>query len=204
MPRLAITNRWFFIPYAAVAVGVYFLHSAWVAVALYHGGILLYLVATGRTIEVRGLVLSRRILTVVSLSAFAVSGLLFFVMLPHVLLPGYIDERLASYGLSGRSFVVFVGYFSLVNPLLEELFWRLYPARTVNLLDDVLFAGYHPMVLALFMRPVFVVISFFALIALSRYWSYIKVSEGKHLYIIATHVLGDFSIILSVYIFATV
>ena len=203
MPRHTITNRFFFIPYAAVALGVYFFHSAWVAVSLYHGGILLYLIATRRPIEIRGLVLSRRIFFIVSLSAFAASGLLLFVMLPHVLLPGRIDLRLASYGLFGRSFTVFVFYFSLVNPLLEELFWRLYPSRTMNLFDDVLFAGYHPMVLALFMRPVFVVLSFLALIVLSRYWSSIKVSEGKHLYIIVTHALGDLSIILAVYLYAT-
>jgi membrane protease YdiL (CAAX protease family) len=69
---------------------------------------------------------------------------------PWLAVPPAINSHLQSIGLTADSWPYFIAYFIIINPWLEEFFWR---GFLVNLsrkivLNDLLFAGYHLLVLA--------------------------------------------------------
>jgi hypothetical protein len=77
-------------------------------------------------------------------------GLFLYLLWPSIGIPEDINAYLQNIGLTKERWPYFIAYFLLINPWLEEYYWRgylgSYSKRVV--IEDVLFSGYHVMVLA--------------------------------------------------------
>lgn len=153
------------IPYAAVGIGLYVFGSAWIAVGLYYGGVIIYIAATGHKDLMAGLpawagnlrilrARDRR-LAIVTCGVFALAGVAVFYLWPvatraDVDLAGFLEAM----GVGGWRFAVFAVVFCLLNPVVEEVFWRgcLGDDRRGVSWIDAAFAGYHVPVLLMVMN----------------------------------------------------
>lgn len=142
-------------PYVSSALGIHLLHSAWAALLPYHAAIAAVVFQRGLratcTEACRGWSMSWGLgLALVCLSNGGALVLLWRFVARH---PGELSEQLARLGLTQGSWWLFGAWYVLVHPILEELFWRctLLSARSGPAFPDLIFAGYHSIVLIAFM-----------------------------------------------------
>jgi membrane protease YdiL (CAAX protease family) len=194
----------YFIPYIAVLVGLYVFGSGWLAMLGYHFGMAVVLVCC----HSRGLF--GEIFKGWNLLALLGGGVLSALVFPvlYFLWPymetegGELGGLLSKYGLCGISWVLFMVYFSTVQPLLEELFWRGYHVSSKRsvCMADVAFAGYHILVLALFIKWGWLAVAFFVLVCVSWLWRYLARRFGGLLAPVVSHVVADVCIVWVVWV----
>ena len=112
---------------------------------------------------------------------------------------------MAALGLTGGlnlNWVLFIGYVSLVNPWIEEAFWRgAITSRTRKpALVDFLYAGFHLIVMARFVGPSWLLMGLLSLAAIGWFWRITTRLTGSLLPVVVCHMLGDFSIALVLYL----
>ena len=158
--RFALALGFAAIPSLVVYVGLNVFHSAAAAFLLYHslclaGGLLLRAAAPPRVAR-RFPLDSRYLLLFAALTGIAVNAATYFLY-PHidgVLIDAPLLRRaMAEYGLPPSTYLYLFPYFALVNPTVEEFFWRgsLYPlfrqrlgdSRRATLLTAAFFALWH-------------------------------------------------------------
>jgi membrane protease YdiL (CAAX protease family) len=162
------------IPYITILLGLHILKSAWATILLYHGAILIIILRSN------GFILFKRLfrgwswkiglsLTIIS----ALSGLSLYFLWPLVgIRSPELSEVLREYGLHGPSWLIFIIYYCITTPILEEIFWRGHlsvPARYPSA-PDILFAGYHIIVLILFLKPLAIAAVSIALVITAWIW----------------------------------
>ncbi|MHB1458337.1 MAG: hypothetical protein ACYC0V_15625 [Armatimonadota bacterium] len=191
------------IPYAAVLVGIYVLGNVWAAILGYHIGAVICMMLNRDLSSGQSQPDDRS----ASLAAFnmlvgLLAGILLYVLWPMLGISADFGARLNALGLT--SWPAFGIYYCAANPIIEELFWHRnletespYPAW-----NDFMFAGYHMLVLALFMRWEWLIPSYILLVFASWIWG--QTSRLKHGFpiIIASHLLADIGIIVTAYIYA--
>lgn len=187
-------------PYLSVAIGLYLLRNAWVAMGLYHLGIIAVLHRERHWRTMRELVrgFHPRLLIAAVLLCLAGGGVT-YVCWPYLGLP-YFDERLARFGLTAGVLPWFFLYFSLVNPMLEEPFWRGYHgnASTRPAWSDLWFAGYHLLVLACFMHWQWLPLILIGLVATAWCWRLLARHLNGMLVNVASHISADAGIVVAV------
>ena len=104
-------------------------------------------------------------------------------------------------GLDSGSFLFFAWY-SVVNPWLEELYWRGYQGSALRRpsVRDVLFGGYHVLVLVLLVEWPFAVLAGVALAFAAWLWRQVTRRFEGLLVPVATHTLADLGIVAAVYV----
>jgi hypothetical protein len=192
------------IPYIAVVVGLYLFSSAWLSLLLYHGLMLVYIIfdrmknvpVKRRKINIRRTIFLSAICSFAGVLAYLLWGL---VRKDNI----ELEIRLAGYGLSGVGKYIFILYFSTVHPFLEEVFWRIKLNDSTRVLsfNDLAFAGYHLLVVSLFIKIPFVIISFIGLIIISAVWRAVYRKYGDVITLFASHAAADMSIIVVALIF---
>lgn len=190
-----------FIPYLAVLGGIYLLHSVWIAMIVYHLG----MAATIWCCRNRGTGVScqagaRTPLIVMNVLIGLCTGVFLYALWPILGTPQDIGLRLNRLGLT--SWLVFGIYYCSVNPILEELFWRKSLATPSSLpaRSDLLFAGYHMLVLALFMRWEWCAAAFVLLVLASWIWGITAKARGGIPMTAGSHFLADLGIVLAAYL----
>ena len=132
---------------------------------------------------------------------FGFAGLILVVGAPWLMDGGLFTERLLSVGLNNHNIVWFSVWFSLLNPVLEELLWRgaLYSPRLTPSVFDAAFGGYHAIVM-LYLLPWPWAILVFSVCAIAGWlWRILHTySSGLGLPILA-HTLSDASIMAAVW-----
>jgi hypothetical protein len=145
------------LPYAAVIIGLYLFKRPWVAMGLYHLGIILILLKSRPGPVVRSLRAgwSTGAGLAVTLLCAGSGPALILLWKWIALRPGELQLSLSQLGFSRTSWGLFVAYYVIVHPALEEIFWRdrLRSLRKGPALADAAFAGYHFLVLILFLHP---------------------------------------------------
>jgi len=197
---LLMRNLVSLIPYAAVLLGIYVLGNVWIAILGYHiaAGLFLLINKDWKSAWVQSTDKSP-LLTMLNILVGLCTGLLLYALWPLLGISVHFGDRLYSLGLT--SWLIFGIYYCVVNPVVEELFWRRnletdspYPAW-----NDFMFAGYHMLVLALFMRWEWLIPSYILLVFASWVWG--RVSRLKYGFpiIIASHLLADIGIVVVAY-----
>jgi hypothetical protein len=138
------------LPYLAVWAGLFLFRSAWAALFGFHAAILMALALARPSLPIAVLFRSERFRWVAASVLFCLAGgaglRLFWNMFGIVPdLPAQLDAL----GLNEPSWAGFIAYFSLVNPFIEEYFWRGVlddGARGLRAVD-FLYAGYHALIL---------------------------------------------------------
>ena len=145
------------IPYPAVIIGMYILHSAWLSIILYHLGILLFL--RHNKISLKLPQTPKAYLG--SLLLFPAIAVTYF-MLPIITRQNVdLNIWLVKYGLDGVLWILFIPYFSIVHPILEEVHWQKNITTKNNLsVNHFIFAGYHILVLFTLIKPTWLILVF--------------------------------------------
>ncbi len=114
---------------------------------------------------------------------------------------GFVPQ-LASVGLSGYSWLLFVFYHALVNPWLEEVFWRgflgsraMYPTT-----EDLLFAGYHIPIMALFLGWPWLIPAFSVLLISAWFWRWLARKCNGLVVPALSHLAGDASVMAALWV----
>ncbi len=146
-----VQRLWLAAPFVAMAVGVLLLKSGWAALLIYHTVIIAALVVNRERVSLSCLVKGFSIWPFLLMVAIAVGG--YFWLTDYSISKGFVGGRVSN--LTGTCGPLFVGYMLLINPPLEELFWRdLFASKSRWLsLGDVLFGCFHFPILLLFLSP---------------------------------------------------
>ena len=179
-----------FIPYAAVVAGLYGLKSGWAALLLYHAGMAAWLAASGY--RPKKLVWGGWKKAFIFASGGLAAGPALVLIWPMAKLPEEeMGGLLSGFGLGGWPLAVFAVYYSTVHPLLEESFWRFRPAApAMGWAEDLMFAGYHLLVLRFFLKPVFLPLVLLVLLLSGAAWRRIIRGGGKTEALLS-HAAGD-------------
>jgi uncharacterized protein len=191
------------VPYVTLGIGLFLLHNAWVALLGYHLGMIIILFLDKKLLTVKSLFQnSNRKILIINAVLGGAAGLLIYLMWPFLGLSGNITPFIQSIGLTPAIFPYFMAYFVLINPWLEELYWRGYLGSNSKrlTLHDLLFAGYHIMVLAGQIEIIWLVTVFIILSLTAWFWRQSdRWSQGLATSVIS-HLVADASIIWVVYI----
>lgn len=187
-------------PYFAIILGLYVFRNAWLAFVIYHALIIIVVklvFKNGKSSNVSALIKGWNARTALPMIIFGLAGgILMFALWPYLNVEG-LGQRLSRFGLSGVSLVLFVIYHSAINSWFEEYFWRGY-LSDINypVIGDVFFAGYHVLVLVLFMTWQWVVVCFGILVMAARVW---RITARKHhglIIPVLSHIAADAAIML--------
>ena len=196
--------RWLmpWLPYLAVLIGLYGLRNAWVACLGYHLG-LVCLLTLGRQCPP-----ARRLLAgfswqhaALSVLGGAAAGAALYYCWPVFGFPPAFGQQMAHLGITNAWWPAFLTYFVCVNPLLEECAWRASlgsPSRA-PIWHDVAFAGYHSVVMALFLGWPWLLVALAALTAVGWTLRQLARDTGGLLIPIIAHAAADAGIMLAVF-----
>ncbi len=190
------------LPYLAVGSGIFLFRNAWTALLGFHLAIILSLVLARPGLPIQVLFRSNHIYWVL-LSIFLSGsvGIFLYFFWSSFGIAGDLSVRLAALGLSSSSWIPFIAYFALVNPFLEEYFWRGYlgSATRIPHLSDFVYAGFHAMIITGSMSMASVVSSLTVLVLAGWFWRQIARKDGGLLAAVLGHMAADFTILLTVY-----
>src|SRR5262245_14283517 len=111
--------------YLAVIVGLFWFRHAWGALLGFHLAILASLFYAKPNIPIAVLIKSTNTKWVIfSILLCGSSGVSLYFLWPLFGIPNNISEQTISLGLNPYNWLFFIGYFALVNPFIEEYFWR--------------------------------------------------------------------------------
>lgn len=191
------------LPYAAVLLGLYGWQSAVAAILLYHFGMIPVLLFRTRGVPVNALFLGNAPWLLFPLvAAGLLAGVLIHGLWPLAGLEGVVlGESLTRLGLGPDRLTGFAVYYCLVNPPLEELYWR--GDRTDRSrwpsLGDLLFGGYHGLVMALFVSLPWVVLTVVLLTGAGWMWRTATRLTGGLSTAWASHLAADLGIMAALF-----
>jgi hypothetical protein len=188
--------------YVAIIVGLLIAHSAWGALLAFHAAILISLWLAKPNVSPSLLFKStNKKWIAVSILLCGSSGVSLYFFQTSLGIVGDLPEQLKSIGLSSVSWPLFIGYFTLVNPFIEEYFWRGYlgsPARGLHIFDGI-FAGYHVFLLSGKVPTSSIIFGFVLLTLASWFWRQLTRQDEGLLAPVLGHMAADFSILMALY-----
>lgn len=190
-------------PYISVYIFIYLLRNAFLALFTYNALLFLSFLIYRKSLRLKEILYIRsKPLTMVIVAISMSAGIILYKIWPFIErgnLPLYSNLEL--YGLSVKVLPFFILYFSLIHPVIEELYWRDILKSDSSLISysELFFAGYHIMVLLKFTNLWFSIISFFGLIFISRLWRLLNKILDEKLTVILSHIAADFGIITAIY-----
>jgi hypothetical protein len=192
------------LPYLAVWAGLYLFKSAWFSLIGFHVAILIVLALTRSNIPVNILFKSRSARWIfINALICSVSGIgLYFLWDWSRIVPD-LPAQLNSMGLNSPvAWFAFIAYFSLVNPFIEEYFWRgvLGSNSKKFYIGDLVYAGYHAVVLWGKTPPLVVLFAVVTLTSAGWFWRQSSREDKGLLAAVLGHMVADLSILLVVYL----
>lgn len=190
------------LPYIAVLLGMTLLRNAWAAILLYHAGILLFLFLRKPSTlwkTVWGGQKTPLLIPGVIICAMA-APVVYFMWPLFQSSENILPEWLAQYGLTGWSWFLLLPYFSIIHPVLEEIHWRgIAPGRVKGFCwQDVLFAGYHVLVLHELIFWPWLFLVFGVLCVSSFFWRWAADKFGGYGLPVLTHAAADAGVVVGV------
>ena len=124
-----------------------------------------------------------------------------YIFIQLLCVPNDINLYILIIGLAARTLPVFLAYFILINPFIEEYYWRGYLATDAKgiALNDLLFSVYHLIVLAGQMETIWLIVVFFGLTIGAWFWRQMNRLNGGLLASTISHITADITVILTIY-----
>lgn len=191
------------VPYVSVGAGLLLFRNAWIALFGYHAGMIAVLLISGRAIPSKQLFHCTGYKTLLLMSiAGASGGFLLYILWPFLSVPQDISSYIQDIGLTGAGWPLFLAYYILANPLLEEYYWRGYLTTSSKRMvpADFLFSGYHLIVLAGKISPVWLVAVFLTLSVTTWFWRRTNERSGGLLTSTLSHLAADTTVIFTIYL----
>lgn len=196
--------KWFtpVFPYLAVGIGLFWFQNAWIALIVFHFAIVIALLLAKANIPVKNLFRSnqtRWLALCILLSGS--SGISLYLFWKYFGVVPDLSARLEAYGLTKSNWPAFIAYFVLVNPFIEEYFWRGYLGSSTKrlFLSDFTYAGFHALVLIGKVRTSAIIYSLIVLILAGWFWRQIAREDQGLLAPVLGHMAADFTILVAVY-----
>ncbi len=190
------------LPYLAVWAGLFFFKSAWLTLIGFHLSILSALAVVRPNVPINILFKSKSPKWIlISVLFCSTSGIgLYFLWNVFGIVHG-LPAQLRSIGLNSSAWFAFIAYFSLVNPFVEEYFWRgVFGSGTKKLhIIDVVYAGYHSLVLWGRTHPLSILFAVIILTSAGWLWRQFTREDGGLLSAVLGHMIADFSILMTIY-----
>ena len=191
------------LPYLAVAIGLFWAQNAFFTLLGFHVAILLSLLLVRSSIPIKILFKSNDFRWVVlSILLCGSSGDSIYFFWSYFGIASDLPADIESYGLTRSTWPLFIAYFVLVNPWIEEYFWRGYLGSSTRGLypSDFLYAGFHALILMNKMPIGAIIYSLVVLILAGWFWQQLVRIDGGFLAPVLGHMAGDFTILLAVYL----
>jgi membrane protease YdiL (CAAX protease family) len=187
--------------YVTVAIGMFWARSAWVALLGFHAAIIGSLMVAKPNIRLKNLFKVNHVKWILmSVLLCGSSGIVLYFLWPHFGISDDLAEQLESLGLTTSTWPVFIAYFSLINPFVEEYFWRGYLGNiTAGFhIYDAIYAGYHALVLIGKVHFASIIFAFAMLTLAAWFWRQVTHKDGGLLAAVLGHLTADLSILLTV------
>jgi membrane protease YdiL (CAAX protease family) len=115
---------------------------------------------------------------------------------------GDLSAGVEAMGLRPSNWPAFILYFSLLNPFIEEYFWRGYlGSQTTNFhISDFLYAGFHGLILLNKVQPSMIAYSLAVLTLAGWFWRQVAREDNGLLAPVLGHMAADFTILMAVYL----
>lgn len=127
-------------------------------------------------------------------------GILIYCLWPRIKLGPDLTVLLGNVGLAQGRWILFLFYYALIHPPLEQVFWRGYlghSGKTIHI-RDIAFAGYHFFTMIFFVHWPWALLSFFVLTGTAWLWRQCVRETHGLLIPVLSHLAADISIIVMV------
>lgn len=188
--------------YLAVGMGLFLFHSAWITLLVFHLVIVTSLLLAKPALPLRILFTSTDIKWIVfTVLLCGSSGIIVYFLWDYTGMVTSLSLQTETLGLNSSTWPLFILYFSLANPLIEEYFWRGYlGSPTEDLyISDFAYSGFHGLILWNRMKTDGIAYMLAILVLAGWFWRQIARKDRGLLAPVLGHMAADFSILLAVY-----
>ena len=188
--------------YLAVALGLFVFRNAWSALLGFHLAIVISLLITKPDVPIKILFTSKSIKWIlISILLCGSSGIALYFLWDKFGIASELPPSVETMGLHQSNWPAFILYFSLLNPWLEEYFWRGYlGSQTTNFhISDFLYAGFHGLILINKVQTGTIVYSLAVLALAGWFWRQIAREDNGLLAPVLGHMAADLTILMAVY-----
>ena len=188
--------------YLAVGIGLFIFQSAWGALIGFHVAIIVSLLVAKPDIPVSILFKSKNIKWILlSILLCGSSGVVLYFRWESFGFANDFAEQVKTLGLNASNWTAFIAYFSLVNPFVEEYFWRGYlGSKTKSLhISDFVYAGFHVLILFSKVQSGSIIFGLCMLVLAGWFWRQVLREDDCLLAPALGHMAADFTILLTVY-----
>jgi membrane protease YdiL (CAAX protease family) len=187
--------------YLAVGLGLLVFQSAWGALLGFHLAILLSLLIARPSLPITILGQNHnRIWIMLSVLLCGSSGITLYFLWKDFGVAADFSAQVQSLGLNSQTWPPFILYFALVNPFIEEYFWRGYLGNPIKGLyrSDFLYAGFHGLILIGKVRAGSILFGLLVLVLAGWFWRQIMREDQGLLAPVLGHMAADLTILLAV------
>ena len=188
--------------YLAVGLGLLVFHSAWGALLGFHAAIIGSLPAAKPNLPLKTLITNSNSKWIpLSVLVCGASGIALYFLREVFGFAGDFPAQVAALGLNASNWLSFIAYFALVNPWVEEYFWRGWLGSESKSLhtSDFLYAGFHGLIMVGRVRTGSVIFGLGVLVLAGWFWRQVAREDGGLLATVLGHMAADFTILTAVY-----
>ncbi|MFT3890429.1 MAG: CPBP family intramembrane metalloprotease [Anaerolineales bacterium] len=188
--------------YLAVGLGLFLFHNAFSALMGFHIAIILSLLIAKPKVPLSILWKSTNIKwTLLSILLCGSSGVMLYFTWDRFGPVSDLHSQVKGFDLNSSTWIPFIVYFTLVNPFVEEYFWRGYLGSDTKSLhiSDFLYSGFHGLILFGKVRPSSILLSLTLLVLVGWFWRQLYREDKGLLAPVLGHMAADFTILLAVY-----
>lgn len=189
--------------YLAVGVGLFLFHSAWGALVGFHVAIIISLLIARPNIPVTVLFKSTNLKWVLlSVLLCGSSGISLYFLWDTFRFANDLPAQVAALGLNSSNWLTFIAYFAIVNPFVEEYFWRGFfgnPTKSLYVYDFI-YSGFHALILIGKVHTYSIIFGLSVLVFAGWLWRQIAREDHGLLAAVLGHMVADFTILMAVYL----
>jgi len=188
--------------YLAVAVGIFVFHSAWGALLGFHLAIVVSLLIAKPNIPIQSLFTAHKIKwLILSVLLCGSSGVILYFAWNYFGFAGDLAAQIEVLGLNETTWPPFITYFALINPWIEEYFWRGFLGNNTARLhiSDFLYSGFHGLILINKVQTGSILFALAALVLAGWFWRQVLREDKGLLAPVLGHMAADLTILLAVY-----